>query len=530
MKTTNSLSGKYYATELTIWIICGCLCLLNLGIVNNITIPVLNLTLEDSIHLPKVLFVILFISAILLLLNWFEEEAWKKRYLYKGRYYFAWGISVLTSCLAYHIITRQTPFENIQWWWWIVFAFCGLLYSSSVYHLTVVLKLIPSKDIADRLAIPKISLWNKIHFKFCIVIFIIGSLTTITSFYFANKNYIVYFVAEILVIASSGFFQANAKKTFNREQQRNQYIDNLLYMMLNIDEAKKEIKIDHTDNTQTFVEKIHDHINEGFSTLKFQLLDEVHFEFTPELKITNKTHPGAEEVTILISNQSGSENMKVLVPLRNWIQYLQYNKESDLVSKEEDLATLLEQTSLSVLFVSLFSLKNVNKEAGIVTLAMGGHFFILQQILNVHKIDLNQRQGRGWTPLLAATAQNHLNIVKLLLEHGANPDVANLIGATPLMMASHHGYNQICAILLDYGANINLQDELGRTAFFVATVCGHIGIIKLLIDHHAKIGIPNNEGLKPIDIAYRSSNGEIARIIRKHTQQSISRKKKKKKK
>ncbi len=52
------------------------------------------------------------------------------------------------------------------------------------------------------------------------------------------------------------------------------------------------------------------------------------------------------------------------------------------------------------------------------------------------KADVNQITHYGWTPLLTATQNRHYKLASYLLEHGANPNLANNGGWTPLYIAT----------------------------------------------------------------------------------------------
>lgn len=56
------------------------------------------------------------------------------------------------------------------------------------------------------------------------------------------------------------------------------------------------------------------------------------------------------------------------------------------------------------------------------------------------------------TPLHCAARMGHKELVKLLLEHKANPDSATTAGHTPLHIAAREGHGQTVRILLDAGA------------------------------------------------------------------------------
>lgn len=61
-------------------------------------------------------------------------------------------------------------------------------------------------------------------------------------------------------------------------------------------------------------------------------------------------------------------------------------------------------------------------------------------------------EGHGEPPLIWAARSNQDNIVKILLEAGANPNIKSANGITPLMIAKEEGANVIIKYLLEYGA------------------------------------------------------------------------------
>jgi len=79
--------------------------------------------------------------------------------------------------------------------------------------------------------------------------------------------------------------------------------------------------------------------------------------------------------------------------------------------------------------------------------------------------DPNVRGNDGTTPLLYATYYGHPDIVDLLLEKGADPNLYTTTDHdTALIYASHFKNNGIAESLLDKGANPNLENRSGHTA------------------------------------------------------------------
>ncbi|MBT2762379.1 ankyrin repeat domain-containing protein [Paenibacillus sp. ISL-20] len=91
-----------------------------------------------------------------------------------------------------------------------------------------------------------------------------------------------------------------------------------------------------------------------------------------------------------------------------------------------------------------------------------GHVEIVQELLTRTDIDVNHINNLNWTALLEAVilgdgSENYQRIVKLLLEHGADPRTPDLNGVTPLQHARERGYQEIEHILLD-----TVNEERGK--------------------------------------------------------------------
>ena len=72
------------------------------------------------------------------------------------------------------------------------------------------------------------------------------------------------------------------------------------------------------------------------------------------------------------------------------------------------------------------------------------------------------------------------DIIRLFLEKGANPNLADKNGKTPLMNASYKGNLAIVKMLLEFGADPTLKDYKGQSALDMAQKKGHQDVIQLL--------------------------------------------------
>ncbi len=107
----------------------------------------------------------------------------------------------------------------------------------------------------------------------------------------------------------------------------------------------------------------------------------------------------------------------------------------------------------------------------------------------------------GATPFLRAAQSGDLTLMKLLLEHGADPKIATDDGVTPLMVAAGIGWVEgvtyewspaqtleVVQLLLELGLDVNARDTAeGRTALMGAAHKGRTDVIRVLVEAGADL-------------------------------------------
>jgi ankyrin repeat protein len=129
----------------------------------------------------------------------------------------------------------------------------------------------------------------------------------------------------------------------------------------------------------------------------------------------------------------------------------------------------------------------------------------------------------GATPLLRAAKAGDVPAIKLLLAHGANPNLPNIHGTTPIMAAAGLSSNEIDTrgrfktqadavesinLLVKAGADINAHEtRSGQTALHGAALWGWNDVVKALVAHNADLNAKDKKGMSPLDSALGKAGG-----------------------
>ncbi|KAK2492395.1 hypothetical protein MC885_015346 [Smutsia gigantea] len=106
-----------------------------------------------------------------------------------------------------------------------------------------------------------------------------------------------------------------------------------------------------------------------------------------------------------------------------------------------------------------------------------------------------------------------LKCVELLLSRNADPNFACRRLMTPVMYAARNGHPHVVALLVAHGAEVNAQDENGYTALMWAARQGHKKVVLKLLELGANKMVQTKDGKTASEIAKRSKHLEVSYVI-----------------
>ncbi|TMS04344.1 Ankyrin-3 [Larimichthys crocea] len=183
----------------------------------------------------------------------------------------------------------------------------------------------------------------------------------------------------------------------------------------------------------------------------------------------------------------------------------------------------------------------VNNGANVNAQSQENHLEVVRFLLE-NNASQSMATEDGFTPLAVALQQGHDQVVSLLLENDTkgkvrlpalhiaarkddtkaaalllqndhNADVESKSGFTPLHIAAHYGNINVATLLLNRGAAVDFMARNDITPLHVASKRGNSNMVKLLLDRGSKIDAKTKDGLTPLHCGARSGHEQVVEIL-----------------
>ena len=127
--------------------------------------------------------------------------------------------------------------------------------------------------------------------------------------------------------------------------------------------------------------------------------------------------------------------------------------------------------------------------------------------------DTNAKCWSNNTPLHFASYTHHFFNLKYLLDHKANVNLKGWQNNTPLIFAAFISAQDSVKELLKRGADINAQGYQGNSALHFAAFWGYVEIVKILLENGANKDLLNDNYKTPLDLAKQMDRAEIIELL-----------------
>jgi ankyrin repeat protein len=141
---------------------------------------------------------------------------------------------------------------------------------------------------------------------------------------------------------------------------------------------------------------------------------------------------------------------------------------------------------------------------------ISGDVYSLAQTVN--KDNVNSVQD-GVTPLFTAVALNKTDVVKLLIDKGADVNLPIANGSTPLVTAITMAGDPIKKMLIDAGADVNKGSTQGVVPLMIALGMKQTVIARLLLDKGANVNYVSAAGDTPLMMATSGGDLMFSRLL-----------------
>ncbi|GES57195.1 1-alkyl-2-acetylglycerophosphocholine esterase [Aspergillus terreus] len=141
----------------------------------------------------------------------------------------------------------------------------------------------------------------------------------------------------------------------------------------------------------------------------------------------------------------------------------------------------------------------------LIVAAAQNHVDVMQVLLDNHA-DIDRHGDNDQSALHRACELGYENAVDLLLVRKANIESLENDKWTPLITASRWGYERIVELLINHGADVNASEVDGGTPLYASSLRGHYEVIVLLLKAGADVNVPCHNGDTPLARASQEGN------------------------
>src|ERR1700744_457357 len=144
-----------------------------------------------------------------------------------------------------------------------------------------------------------------------------------------------------------------------------------------------------------------------------------------------------------------------------------------------------------------------------------GKFDVVAHLIYSHPDAVDDYAEDGFTPLGLACYFGQFEVARYLVLKGASVNLPsnNGFNVFPIHSAAAGNYTDIVRLLIENGANVNVKQQAGATPLHSAAQNGNLEMLILLLENNADVTTRMEGGKLPADLAREKGFDEIAEIL-----------------
>ncbi|XP_053218117.1 ankyrin repeat domain-containing protein 17 isoform X6 [Podarcis raffonei] len=143
----------------------------------------------------------------------------------------------------------------------------------------------------------------------------------------------------------------------------------------------------------------------------------------------------------------------------------------------------------------------------------GGYVDVVKALLE-SGASIEDHNENGHTPLMEAGSAGHVEVARVLLENGAGINThSNEFKESALTLACYKGHLEMVKFLLEAGADQEHKTDEMHTALMEACMDGHVEVARLLLDSGAQVNMPADSFESPLTLAACGGHVELAALL-----------------
>ncbi|MCL7987378.1 ankyrin repeat domain-containing protein [Sphingobacterium sp. lm-10] len=212
-----------------------------------------------------------------------------------------------------------------------------------------------------------------------------------------------------------------------------------------------------------------------------------------------------------------------IIILEEYVETGNFQDLDMLLSKQPELLGEITSHDVSPLLLACYYRKNqivdiilkYLKNISVHEVCALGYLEQLELMVDQKPNIVNEISTNGFSPLGIAAHFGNESVVRLLLRHHADPNIASQNGyhVFPIHAALSANDTAITKLLIEAGAEVNVIQHGSITPLHLAAQHGNIDIIIILLEHGVDISVRSDQGLTAADIAFDKGFKEIGEIL-----------------